>query len=98
MRPSPGCKAGRAARLAGAAPRPALPWADRGAGMNDSPRADRLIAIFMLGALLISPPLLAIFRADFRPAGIPLLFVYLFAAWAALILLGMLAIALPPRA
>ncbi len=53
---------------------------------------DRLIALFLLGVLLISPPLLAVFRADLLVAGIPLLFLYLFAAWA--LLVGLLALAI----
>ena len=48
---------------------------------------DRLIALFLFGAVLISPPLLAIFRAEAFVFGIPLLFFYLFAGWAFLIVL-----------
>lgn len=46
----------------------------------------------MLGALLISPPLLAIFRLNKLIAGVPVLFVYLFVAWAVVILLMALVI------
>lgn len=60
--------------------------------MRDSQTGDRLIALFLLGALAISPPLLAIFRAEETVFGIPLLFFYLFAAWVALI--GFLALAI----
>jgi hypothetical protein len=48
---------------------------------------ERLGALFLLGMLLISPPLLAVFRADLLVAGVPLLFLYLFGAWAILVLL-----------
>lgn len=51
---------------------------------------DRLIALFLFGAVVISPPLLAIFRAEAFVFGIPLLFFYLFAGWAFIV--GLLAI------
>ena len=51
---------------------------------------DRLIALFLFGVLAMSPPLLGIFRADAIVFGIPLLFLYLFAAW--LVLVGLLAL------
>jgi hypothetical protein len=52
---------------------------------------NRLIALFMLGVLLLSPPLLAVFRADILVGGVPLLFLYLFGAWA--LMIGLLAFA-----
>ena len=51
---------------------------------------DRLIALFLFGAVALSPPLLGIFRADTMVFGIPLLFLYLFVAWA--VLVGLLAL------
>lgn len=60
--------------------------------MRGSQTSDRLIALFLLGVLAISPPLLAIFRAEEMIFGIPLLFFYLFAAWTGLIVLLALAI------
>ena len=54
-------------------------------------RGDHLIALFLLGALAFSPPLLAIFTSDATPLGIPALIFYLFAVWAALV--GVLALA-----
>lgn len=60
--------------------------------MRDSQTGDRLIALFLLGVLAISPPLLAIFRAEEMVFGIPLLFFYLFAVWGALIVLLALAV------
>lgn len=59
--------------------------------MRDAQTGDRLIALFLLGALAISPPLLAIFRAEESVFGVPVLYFYLFTAWAALI--GLLALA-----
>jgi hypothetical protein len=55
--------------------------------MNESRTGDRLVALFLFGCLALSPPLLAIFGADALVAGIPLLFLYLFAVWAILIVL-----------
>jgi hypothetical protein len=48
-------------------------------------RAQRLVAVFMLGCLLFSYPLLALFDSGGEVFGIPLLFAYLFGAWALLI-------------
>ena len=47
----------------------------------------RLVALFLLGCLLFNYPLLYLFNADHRLFGIPLLYVYMFAAWALLIAL-----------
>jgi hypothetical protein len=55
--------------------------------MNESRTGDRLVALFLFGCLALSPPLLAIFGTDAFVAGIPLLFLYLFAVWAVLIVL-----------
>ena len=45
------------------------------------------IAVFLLGCLLFSWPLLALFNVPAAVAGVPLLYAYLFAAWAGLIVL-----------
>ncbi|MBI3453052.1 MAG: hypothetical protein HY057_09575 [Rhodospirillales bacterium] len=63
--------------------------------MGNSQIGDRLIALFLLGVFAFSPPLLAIFSVEARVFGIPLLFVYLFAAWGGLI--GLLALAMGRR-
>ena len=47
----------------------------------------RFVALFLLGAVAFNPPLLAIFDVDTLVLGVPLLYVYLFAAWAILIAL-----------
>ena len=47
----------------------------------------RLIAVFLFGCLLFNYPLLYLFNIDFRMLGVPLLYVYAFAAWGLLILL-----------
>ena len=50
-------------------------------------RGPRLVALFMLGALLFNYPILALFNKPTLVFGIPLLYLYIFAAWALLILL-----------
>ena len=52
---------------------------------------DRHLALFFLGVFLLSPPFLTLFSGDGLVFGIPLLFVYLFAAWGVLIALMALA-------
>jgi hypothetical protein len=47
--------------------------------------AERLIALFLLGVLLFAQPFLGIFNVPARVFGIPLLYLYLFIAWAGLI-------------
>ena len=49
--------------------------------------AQRLVALFVLGCLLLSYPLLSLFNTGGTLWGIPLLYIYLFGAWAALIAL-----------
>jgi hypothetical protein len=46
-----------------------------------------VIAVFLLGCLLFSYPLLALFNVHASVAGVPLLYAYLFVAWAGLIAL-----------
>ena len=53
----------------------------------------RLIAVFLFGCLLFNYPLLFLFNSDYRVFGVPLLYVYIFAAWALLIVLIALVIA-----
>jgi hypothetical protein len=53
---------------------------------NRTLRAQRLVALFMLGCLLFSYPLLALFDSGGEVFGIPRLFAYLFVAWALLII------------
>ena len=50
-------------------------------------RGQRLVCIFLLGVVLFNFPILAIFNVGSTLFGVPLLFAYLFLAWAALILL-----------
>lgn len=55
--------------------------------MRNTGIGDRLIALFLFGLLLFSPPALSIFSTDSLFAGMPVLFVYLFGAWLALVIL-----------
>ncbi len=50
-------------------------------------RNERLIALCLLGWLLFNYPMLALFNRATLVLGIPLLYAYVFAAWAALIAL-----------
>jgi hypothetical protein len=50
-------------------------------------KGPRLVALFMLGALLFNYPILALFNQPSLVFGIPLLYAYIFAAWALLIAL-----------
>jgi hypothetical protein len=56
-------------------------------------RSERLVALFILGCLLLTYPLLALFNVGGVLFGIPLLYAYLFGAWAVLIALMALAVA-----
>ena len=47
----------------------------------------RVVAVFLLGCLAFGYPLLALFNAPARVLGVPVLYLYVFGAWAALILL-----------
>jgi len=58
-------------------------------------KAHRLAALFMLGALLFNYPLLALFNRPAQVLGIPLLYVYVFTAWA--LLVGLLALVVERR-
>ena len=54
--------------------------------------AQRLVALFVLGWLLFSFPLLSLFNRGGTVFGIPLLYAYLFGVWVGLIVLMMLAV------
>jgi hypothetical protein len=47
----------------------------------------RLVGLFVLGCLLFNYPLLALFSRDGTLFGIPILYAYVFIAWAAFIAL-----------
>jgi hypothetical protein len=56
--------------------------------VTDRRRTSRLAAAAILGFLLFNYPLLAVFDLDARLFGVPLLWAYLFGAWAGLIALA----------
>lgn len=53
--------------------------------MSDSLRNARMVAVAALALLLFNFPLLALFDVDLRVLGVPMLWVYLFVAWLAVI-------------
>ena len=58
-------------------------------------RSQRLVALCLLGILLFSYPLLAVFNVQGSVLGIPVLYAYFFIAWAALIALMALVVERP---
>lgn len=54
-----------------------------------------LVAAFLLGGLLLTYPLLSLFDRSETWLGVPLLYLYLFAAWA--LLIAIMAIAVERR-
>jgi hypothetical protein len=55
--------------------------------VSDQAKAERFVALCMLGMLLFNYPILALFNVQGTLAGVPVLYAYLFIAWAALIAL-----------
>ena len=55
-----------------------------------SRRGAQLVGLFMLGCLLFNYPLIILFNVRATLFGVPLLYAYLFAAWALLIVLAAL--------
>ena len=55
--------------------------------MNHGRKGERLVALALLGFLLFNYPLLSLFSTDRTLLGVPVLYAYLFASWAALIAL-----------
>ena len=54
---------------------------------KSSRSAQQLVGLFLLGCLLFNYPLLVLFNVRASVLGIPVLYAYLFAAWALLIAL-----------
>lgn len=50
-------------------------------------KGQRLVALFLLGCLLFNFPLLSLFTGNMRLWGIPLIYIYVFVAWFAIIAL-----------
>jgi hypothetical protein len=55
--------------------------------MSDRSRTPRLVSAAVLALLLFNYPFLAVFDVDVRVLGIPLLWAYLFTAWALVVAL-----------
>ena len=53
--------------------------------MSDDAKQQRFVALCMLGMVLFNFPVLALFNVGGTLFGVPVLYVYIFAAWAALI-------------
>ena len=62
---------------------------------KSSRKGQRLVGLFLLGCLLFSYPVLAVFNVHATVAGIPVLYAYFFIAWGALIALMALVIERP---
>lgn len=58
-------------------------------------KIQRLAALFVLGSLLFNYPLLALFNHPTLLGSVPLLYVYVFAAWA--VLIGLLALVIEKK-
>ena len=58
-------------------------------------KGQRLAALFLLGVLLFNYPLLQLFAHDGMVLGLPLLYLYVFCAWGALI--GLMALVVERR-
>jgi len=52
---------------------------------DEARRRDRLIGLFVFGLVLLNPPILLLFGRGQLLFGLPLLYLYLFAVWGALI-------------
>lgn len=63
--------------------------------MRASLTGQRLIALFLCGVLLFNYPLLDLFNSNTRVLGIPLLYAYIFGAWA--LLIGLMALVIERR-
>jgi hypothetical protein len=53
-------------------------------------KTQRLVAVFLLGVLLFNYPLLALFNRAAEAFGIPMVYAYIFCAWA--LVIGLLAL------
>jgi hypothetical protein len=58
-------------------------------------KGQRLVALFLLGCLLLNYPLLNLFAGNGRVLGIPVLYAYVFVAWA--LLIGLMALVVEKR-
>jgi hypothetical protein len=54
---------------------------------GDEAKGPRLVALFALGCVLFNYPVLSLFNVATEAFGVPLLYAYIFAAWALMIAL-----------
>lgn len=57
-------------------------------------KGQRLVAIFLIGCLLLNYPLLSLFSTNNILWGIPILYIYAFVSWLAIIILMIIVIEL----
>jgi len=55
-------------------------------------RSERLIGLFIFGCVLFNYPVLSLFNVASEAFGVPVLYAYIFAAWALLVALMALAV------
>jgi hypothetical protein len=53
--------------------------------VNEETKSQRFVALAMLGLVLFNFPILALFNVSGTVLGVPVLYAYIFMAWAALI-------------
>jgi hypothetical protein len=58
-------------------------------------KGQRLIALFIFGCLLFNYPVLSLFNVASEAFGVPVLYAYIFAAWA--LLVGLMALVVESR-
>ena len=58
-------------------------------------KGQRLVALFILGSVLFNYPVLSLFNVVAEVAGVPVLYAYIFAAWA--LLVGLMALVVETR-
>lgn len=64
-----------------------IPSVPDNAASHAAHRNDRLIALFLLGVVAFTPPLLRVFGSTVTVFGWPLLFIYIFLIWAVVVVL-----------
>jgi hypothetical protein len=62
---------------------------------RDEAKGQRLVALFILGCVLFNYPILSLFNVAAEAFGVPVLYAYIFAAWA--VLVGLMALAVESR-
>ena len=58
-------------------------------------KSQRLVALFILGCLLFNYPVLSLFNVPAEALGVPVLYAYIFIAWA--LLVGLMALVVEAR-